>query len=566
MKSLTSQLAYFFQHRGTQKNIWQLSKFMIVLIGVIILYSILFHLIKEYEGEQYSWVAGIYWTLVTMSTLGFGDITFHSDLGRIFSMVVLFSGIVFLLVLLPFTFIQFFYAPWLEAQTQARTPRELPIAIKDHVIITRYDNVSQALIDKLIKFKHPYVVLIHELHRALELSDLGINVMLGDLDDPETYKKLRINNAAMIVATGDDMTNTNVAFTVRELNESVPIITLANSRDSVDILKLAGSTQVLHISETMGQSLGRRTLGGSARVHVIGRFDKMIVSEAPAVDTPLIGKTIVESRLRENTGMNVVGLWERGRFELAKSDSVINEKTVLVLVGSVEQMRRYDELFGIYHSTDAPVVIIGGGRVGRATARALKDRQIKYKIIEKNTSRIRNTKNYVVGDAADLSTLKKAGIDEAHTVIITTHDDDVNIYLTIYCRQLRPDIQITARTTLERNLSTLHRAGADFVMSYATMGANAIFNLLERGEVLMLAEGLNIFKVKIPKALADKKLNETNIREETGCTVVALHKGDEMDINPDPESVLDKDEEMVLIGTLESEQKFLNKYAHGRRS
>ncbi|MEX0928167.1 MAG: potassium channel family protein, partial [Balneolales bacterium] len=205
---------------------------MMVLVGVIFVYTGLFHVIKEMEGEEYSWIAGLYWTLVTMSTLGFGDITFHSDLGRIFSMVVLFSGIVFLLVLLPFTFIQFFYAPWLEAQTQARTPRELPEKTRDHVIFTGYDNVAEALIGKLVKFNHPYVVLISDLHHALELNDLGINVVLGPIDDPESYKKLRVEQAAMVVATGDDMINTNIAFTVRELSENVSVVTFANSTDS----------------------------------------------------------------------------------------------------------------------------------------------------------------------------------------------------------------------------------------------------------------------------------------------------------------------------------------------
>ena len=58
-----------------------------------------------------------------MSTLGFGDITFHTDLGRIFSIVVLISGMIFLLILLPFTFIEFFYAPWMNAQAATRAPR-----------------------------------------------------------------------------------------------------------------------------------------------------------------------------------------------------------------------------------------------------------------------------------------------------------------------------------------------------------------------------------------------------------------------------------------------------------
>ena len=60
---------------------------------------------------------------------------------------------------------------------------------------------------------------------------------------------------------------------------------------------------------------------------------------------------------------------------------------------------------------------------------------------------------YIVGNAADLDVLKQAGIDEAPTVIVTTHDDDLNVYLTIYCRRLRPDIQIISRATEERNVA-----------------------------------------------------------------------------------------------------------------
>ena len=87
----------------------------------------LFHVIKvRVEGEQHSWITGFYWTLVVMTTLGFGDITFTSDIGRLFSIVVLLSGVVLLLVMLPFMFISLFYAPWLEARVRLRAPREVP--------------------------------------------------------------------------------------------------------------------------------------------------------------------------------------------------------------------------------------------------------------------------------------------------------------------------------------------------------------------------------------------------------------------------------------------------------
>jgi voltage-gated potassium channel len=130
-------------------NLLNLLRFGLILAVVVTIYSVIFHYIMEYEGHDHSWMTGFYWTLTVMSTLGFGDITFDSDIGRFFSMFVLMSGIVFLLILFPFTFIEFFYAPWVEAQKAARAPRELPENTAGHVILTNFDPVTRALIKKL---------------------------------------------------------------------------------------------------------------------------------------------------------------------------------------------------------------------------------------------------------------------------------------------------------------------------------------------------------------------------------------------------------------------------------
>jgi hypothetical protein len=81
---------------------------MAILVFFIGLYSILFHFVMEFEGRDFSRITGPYWTLTVMSTLGFGDITFSGDLGRVFSIPVLLSGIVFVRIMPSFTFIQFF--------------------------------------------------------------------------------------------------------------------------------------------------------------------------------------------------------------------------------------------------------------------------------------------------------------------------------------------------------------------------------------------------------------------------------------------------------------------------
>jgi len=560
MKFFTSQISYFISNRSTKKNIRRLLRFFLILFILILVYGVLFHEIMEMEGQKHSWVTGFYWTLVTMSTLGFGDITFTSDIGRIFSTVVLLSGIIFLLVMLPFTFIEFFYAPWMEAQSRSRAPRELPKSKRDHIVITNFDPVTKTLIKKFVQYGRDYVLLVQELQKALDLYDEGYKVMLGDADDPQTYKNMRIENAAMVVTTGNDMFNTNVAHTVRELNEEINILSTANSFDSVDILKLAGCNHVLHLGDTLGKALSRRTLGHDARVHVVGRLGRVLIAEATVMDTPLVGKTLKETKLREHTGINVVGLWERGSFISPSPDVIISRNSVLILAGSIDQLRNYDELFGIYSYSDEPVVIIGAGRVGRATARHLQKRGIKYKIVDKNPDRIRDPEHYILGDAADIEVLKQAGIDSAPCVIITTHLDDVNIYLTIYCRSLRPDIHIISRSTLERNVNSLHRAGADFVMSYATMGASAIFNIYEENDVVMIAEGLNVFSMKSPKSIEGKSLIDCDIRNKTGCNLIAYQEDGTEVINPDPGQPIPKNSDIVLIGNSEGEQKFIDHF------
>ena len=563
LKSFPAQIASLIRSRRGRRNIRVLASFFFVLAVMITVYSIGFHLLMLREGQEFSWITGFYWTLTVMSTLGFGDITFHTDLGRLFSIVVLLSGMIYMLVLLPFTFIEFFYEPWMKAQAEARAPRQLLAETRGHVLLTNHDSVTSALIRRLEQYKYPYVMLVPNVDDALNLHDMGLNVMVGDLDDPETWTNARVNTAALVASTASDVTNTNVAFTVRGLAKDLPIITSALDVASVDILKLAGSSYVLRLDEMIGQSFARRTLGGDAKSHVIGKFDELLIAEATAHRTPLVGKTLRESQLRQNLGVTVVGVWERGRFEPARAETEINDNTVLVLAGSKEHMFRYDEFFMIYNVSVEPVVILGGGRVGQATARALARRNVDYRIVEPLAELVRDPAKYVVGSAADLEVLEQAGIRQTPTVIITPHDDDLNVYLTIYCRQLRPDVQILSRATHERNVATMHRAGADSVLSYASLGTGAVMNLLRRSTLLMVAEGLYLFRVRVPGKLAGQTIAETSIRQETGCSVVAIRTERGMEVVPNPSETLSPDADIVLIGTAEAEEHFLKLYAKG---
>ncbi|MCG8460414.1 MAG: NAD-binding protein [Holophagales bacterium] len=560
MKTLVAQITSVAQSRRGERNLRSLARFFLVLAVMISVYSVIFHVLMLREGQEHSWLTGFYWTLTVMSTLGFGDITFHTDLGRLFSIVVLLSGTIFLLVLLPFTFIEFFYTPWINAREAARAPRQLPPATRGHVLLTHVDAVTTSLIRRLEHFRYPYVLVVPALEEALRLHDQGFNVVVGDLADPETWSRMRVPQAALVATTASDITNTNVVFTIRGLCAELPIIASAQEEDSVDILELAGSTSVMRLEEIIGQSFARRTVGGDAMSHVIGEFGDLLIAEAGTHATPLVGKTLRESKLREHLGVTVVGVWERGRFEAARPETQIRDHMILLRAGSKESLFRYDAFFCIYSVSVTPVVVLGGGRVGRATARSLAQRGVDYRVVELLPERVRDPEKYVVGDAAKIEVLEEAGIRDTSTVIITPRDDELNVYLTIYCRQLRPDIQILSRATHERAVPTLHRAGADIVLSYASMGVNAVMNQLRRQKILIVAEGLYLFEQPVTAKLAGRSIAECSVREQTGCSVVALRKDQLIQVVSNPSETLHEGTDIVLIGTENAQERFLEHF------
>ena len=560
MKGLVAQITYFLHKRTSRRNLGTLLRLALFFLAIVTVFSAAFHGLMLLEGQEHSWFTGFYWTLTVMSTLGFGDVTFEGDLGRAFALIVLLTGIVYMLVLFPFTFIQFFYAPWMEAQSENRAPRQLPKHTSGHILITHYDEVTAALIAKLDLYNYEYYLIVPEISEALRLVDNGIVVVVGDLDDPEAYRNMRVEAAALVAATGTDAANTHVAFTVRELDSDVPIVATANDPASVDILELAGCSSVLQLGDMLGQSLARRTQGGKVSAHVIGQYDRLLIAEASATETSMVGKTLREIALGADLGVTVVGVWERGLFQTARPETLVGASTVLVLAASREQLDCFDERFPSEALSGAPVVIIGGGRVGRAVCKALAERGVDYRLVDENVERCPDKAKNIHGNAAELEVLKEAGIMEANTAIITTRDDDTNVYLTLYCRRLRPDLQVITRVTLDRNITTVHRAGSDFVMSYASTGANSIFNVLKRGDTLMVAEGLDVFRVKIPPTLSGRTITESGIRRLTGCTIIALSIDGDAQINPDPRQPLPVEGELILIGSTEGESTFIDTF------
>ena len=561
MKFLVTQLAFLMSDREQRINLRSLLKYLAFLATLITTYAVLFHVIKtQVEGEQHSWITGFYWTLVVMSTLGFGDITFTSDIGRLFSIVVLLSGVVFLLVMLPFLFIRLFYAPWLEARVRMRAPRRVPAQTAGHVILTQYDAIAVGLTERLHAEEIPYFVIEPDAAISARLVSEGISVIAGESDSRTTFEQLNASSARLVLANCSDTTNTNITLTTREVAPDVPVVAIVEEEDSIDVLQLSGASTVLPLKFQLGEYLASRVSAGRAEAHVIGSFRELQIAELPARDTPFVGVTVRETGLRRKTGVSIVGFWERGKLRPASPDAVIQPDSVVVMAGTASQMTAVNKLLPWDGGTAPLVLVIGAGKVGQAAARSLQRKGLAVHGIDRSRNALSTLadacEHVFAGDAADRRVLNQAGIDRAASVLLTTNDDAMNIYLAVYCRRLNKDLRIVSRITHERNVEAIHRAGADFVLSYTTLGIEAVMSLLHGHEPVLLGEGVELFAIRVPASLAGKTLGQSGIGSRTGMSVLALQQGDQLVTPLTVETSLDAGSELLMLGSLDQRRTF----------
>ena len=561
MKFASSQLAYLMGNPETRRNIRALLKYILTLLALITLYAVIFHIIKiRIEGEQHSWVTGFYWTLVVMTTLGFGDITFSSDIGRLFSILVLLSGVVLLLVMLPFMFISLFYAPWLEARVRLRAPREVPQGTSGHVILTEFDAIAGTLAERLRTEHIPFYVIEPDPAAAARLLDERVQVVTGNNDSRRTYERMNAASARMLLANCEDTTNSNITITAREVAPQLPIVAVVEEEDSIDVLELSGATTVLPLKHQLGEYLANRADARGGEAHVVGAFRDLQIAELPARDTVFAGVTVRDTRLRERTGASIVGMWQRGQLRPAFPDSRLDADTVIVLAGTNQQIAAFNALLSGDTSTSLPVLIVGAGKVGNAAAAALMRKGIEVHAIDRSVAALEPMRELGVsvfpGDAADRRLLEHAGISHASAVLLTTNDDAMNIYLAVFCRKLNPSLRIVSRITHERNVEAIHRAGADFALSYTTLGVESVMSLLHGYELVVLGEGVKLFTIAVPTGLQGRRLAESGIGSATGLSVVALERAGALKTSLTGETPLAAGAQLVMLGSLEQRRKF----------
>ena len=156
--------------------------------------------------------------------------------------------------------------------------------------------------------------------------------------------------------------------------------------------------------------------------------------------------------------------------------------------------------------------------------------------------------------------IERAGISRVASVLLTTNDDAVNIYLAVFCRKLNPALRIVSRITHERNVEAIHRAGADFVLSYTSLGVESIMSLVSGDATITLGEGVRLFEVTVPPSLAGRPLSQTGIGSRTGLSVVAMEVKDTLTTQLTGDTVLQPGAKLVMLGSDGQRRRFADAF------
>jgi voltage-gated potassium channel len=298
---------------------------------------------RIYENRDFGLITAIYWVIVSMTTVGYGDIYFTSTAGHLFSIIVSLSG-VFMIFALLFPLV---VTPQLEQIIRKELPRKVPLDLKSHIIICGYNQLVETLIVELDEYKIPFVVIDDNEKNIRDLLSRKIICVHGEASDENVLLNSNICSGQILIANQNDEKNAGIILTAKELC-SIKVISLVEDVGKAGYLKYAGADQVISPKTLFGTYMGRKAvdpltdhLAGATRF-----FENLNIVEFPIYPgSSLISTRLKDAKIRNKTGANIVGLWTAGRLSLnPKPDDIIKESSVLLAVGTQKQLEELKEL------------------------------------------------------------------------------------------------------------------------------------------------------------------------------------------------------------------------------
>ena len=208
------------------------------------------------------------------------------------------------------------------------------------------------------------------------------------------------------------------------------------------------------------------------------------------------------------------------------------------------------------------IIIAGFGRMGEIVSKNLKEKRVKFVIIEKNQKRFAMAEaegyNIILADATNENTLKRVSVEKAKTFVSLLSSDADNIFTVLTTRELNPSIFIISRALDIANEKKLQKIGANRVIAPNLLASTRIVNTVLKPNVVNLIDivtqsrnlSLSLEEITISEEshLVGKAIKESGIREKHNAIVIAVKRNEEMYFNPSPNLKFLPKDILIMIG------------------
>ena len=313
-----------------------------LLVAVVIVGACWFWLV-----EGFTLVDAVYQTLMTVTTVGFGEIEPLGSRGRIFASVLMIVGVgvaLYAIVGLIEDVLEHQLGRWGRKRMEHQIEH-----LRDHVILCGYGRVGQGIVP-LLTGRSTVVVVDRDEANVVEAQDAGLMALVGDATDDEVLVAAGVERAAtLVVSLQSDADAISTVLSARVLNPRLRIVARANAAHSEAKLVRAGVDHVENPLRLGADRLATFALQPAVAdfVDLVGpsageafRLEQVVVPEA----SPLADRTMGACGIREATGALVLALREPGgEFESNPGpDTVLRGGATLVVIGTPEQLDALD--------------------------------------------------------------------------------------------------------------------------------------------------------------------------------------------------------------------------------
>ncbi len=299
--------------------------------------------------EKMKFVEAFYMTIITLSTVGFGEVKPLSTTGRLFTSGLIIAGVgTFAYAISSFS--RFIVEGEVKKIFQLKKMEDQMKRLKDHIIVCGFGRVGERICEEFEKEKVPFVIIDSDPDRIEYAESKGYLFVFKDTTETEALIKAGIERAkALIAALGSDADNLFLILSAKELNPKIRVVARANNPENEKKLYKAGADKVI-----TPYTIGALRLAHAAIKPLVVDFvefatrDMKFYLEEITVEkgSPVAGKSLAELDLRRKTGVTVIAIIRDGNvIRNPYPDEKLMEGDNLIVLGSKEEIQKVNQLF-----------------------------------------------------------------------------------------------------------------------------------------------------------------------------------------------------------------------------